>query len=80
MQIPLILSDDAHAVVSRVKHVWQNQRLYISELQTSWRPPGGRFKKLWSDQRLFKAIDEAITSGHVKQVEGVRGTLLEFVQ
>lgn len=78
-QIPLILSDDARAIVLRVQRTYANSKLDLHELQTCWRPPGGRSKaRPWTDRRMFAAINEAETAGAIRRVAGCCGTVLEI--
>lgn len=78
-QIPLLLSDDAKAIVSRVKHTYPSGRLEMSSLFTCWRPPGGRSEQRpWTDRRVYKAIEEAEAAGAICRREGITGTILEI--
>lgn len=78
LQPPRIqLSADAAVILDRVERIYASQEMPLSDLFGTWRPEGSdKQYKAWGNKRVWKAIEEAVEAGAIRQVEGAYGTVL----
>lgn len=58
---------DAWEVFLRIQWTYPSGRLDWNGITTCWRPPGPRGRP-WSDVRLYAAIGDLTTAGHIECV------------
>lgn len=75
-QLAMFATEDARRVVLAVRHVYPCQRLCIHELLTCWNPGGARGGKPWPSNRVYAAIEAAVSCGALARYDGFDGTYL----